>query len=776
MTILTIILQSMLCLLQTETRPVPGSPACPGAAHRLVGRKVPGIRVSLLALCGLYLCLSSEATLAETLALEQRLSQALGLMQQGTWQQALEVIGELPGSAPLPPVAGRLWYLRGVLAQKLLDSGAARQAFERVWHHYPPLADYAAWEMLQDDAAHDLLASVQKLLATLTERYPFSRFLPESQIVLARTQYRLGQTAPARATLERLLKDGAEHPARPEALALLAQIYEERGEIPAALQTLQRLGEMYPREKQAATALRRSRELQERLPEAQRPVLDPEALLASLERLQEGQLWQEIEARLSSLDKRPLPEALLIKVGLKRGAYELRRGRLNEARALLQDLQQRFPQGSHLAELYYLLGSVYQRQNQTANSLQAYDLALAQPAALPWTARTLWTLARLQEERQEWTRALLLYQRLSQEFPMAEQADDSLWQAGWLQYRQRRYQEALSQWQEFEGRFPRSALLPQVLYWQARAAQQTGGQELASRLWQRLLADYPAHYYSAQAQTVLQAAGGRTAAVVPRGVPTTPMLLHDPTLGLEPTAGASSRPRFHVLRIQELQQLQMYTQAGQELRLVTTLLPSTPAAQYALARLHIDNQQRPTAFRLLNMVVEALSPAEVRGLPREFWTTLYPQVYWPEVSQQAQRTGVNPYLVLSIMRQESAFNPAALSSSGARGLMQLMPATAQEVLTKLKLPPEPALRLFDPQLSVLLGTTYFAGLLQRYQGNVVLALAGYNAGPGRASRWREQWPGIPMDEFTERIPIDETRAYVKLILRNVMLYERLYKS
>jgi len=219
----------------------------------------------------------------------------------------------------------------------------------------------------------------------------------------------------------------------------------------------------------------------------------------------------------------------------------------------------------------------------------------------------------------------------------------------------------------------------------------------------------------------------------------------------------------------------MSQQTGQEIRSLAPLLPSTPAAQYFLASLYVNNQQHAAAFRALNSAMEALSPAEVRGLPRDFWTMLYPQVFWPEVSQLAQTKSLNPYLVLSIIRQESAFNPAAISSSGARGLMQLMPTTAQELLTKLKLPQEPASRLHDPQLSIALGTHYFAGLMQRYQGNVVLALTGYNAGPARASRWREQWSGVPTDEFIERIPLDETRNYVKLILRNLMIYERLYK-
>jgi soluble lytic murein transglycosylase len=181
-------------------------------------------------------------------------------------------------------------------------------------------------------------------------------------------------------------------------------------------------------------------------------------------------------------------------------------------------------------------------------------------------------------------------------------------------------------------------------------------------------------------------------------------------------------------------------------------------------------------LRLLDGITEAMSPAEVRGLPRSFWAMLYPQAFWPEVLQQSQRLGLNPYLVLSIMRQESAFDSTAVSPAGARGVMQLMPATAQDVASRVSQVPATPEQLHDPHVSITLGTHYFASLLERYQGNVVLALAAYNAGPSRVARWIEQWPTLSIEEFIEHIPFDETRAYVKLVLRNLAWYERLYTA
>jgi soluble lytic murein transglycosylase-like protein len=234
--------------------------------------------------------------------------------------------------------------------------------------------------------------------------------------------------------------------------------------------------------------------------------------------------------------------------------------------------------------------------------------------------------------------------------------------------------------------------------------------------------------------------------------------------------------QFHLIRVHELRQLHMPQEASREISQLGTLLPDTHNTTYFLSKLFVDNQDYLAAFRRLNALLNTLRPAEVRALPRPIWTMVYPTPFWNDVAQQARGTAVDPYLVLSIMRQESAFATTAVSSAGARGLMQLMPGTAQMVSRRLQLGTVTNALLEQPQFNIMLGTHYFASMLQRYDGNVVLALAAYNAGPGRADRWRQEWPATPQDEFIERIPFQETRLYIKLVLRNMMNYERLYKA
>ena len=140
-------------------------------------------------------------------------------------------------------------------------------------------------------------------------------------------------------------------------------------------------------------------------------------------------------------------------------------------------------------------------------------------------------------------------------------------------------------------------------------------------------------------------------------------------------------------------------------------------------------------------------------------------------SQMAQERTMNTSLLYAISRQESALYPLAQSPVGARGLMQLMPATARETASKLGVPYRNEQQLFDPAMNIRLGSAYLKRLLDVYDGNRILAAAAYNAGPGRVNRWREQSTNKPMDVWVESIPYRETRNYVQNVLSFDLIYQ-----
>jgi len=134
-----------------------------------------------------------------------------------------------------------------------------------------------------------------------------------------------------------------------------------------------------------------------------------------------------------------------------------------------------------------------------------------------------------------------------------------------------------------------------------------------------------------------------------------------------------------------------------------------------------------------------------------------------------------PALVLAVVRQESSFYDEAVSRTGARGLMQLMPATARQVARRLKVPYSRKKLLNDPEYNLMLGRAYLADLAAKYDGSYILALAAYNAGPARANRWIRSFgdprePGVDAADWIESLPFEETRNYVQRIVESLVVY------
>ena len=146
--------------------------------------------------------------------------------------------------------------------------------------------------------------------------------------------------------------------------------------------------------------------------------------------------------------------------------------------------------------------------------------------------------------------------------------------------------------------------------------------------------------------------------------------------------------------------------------------------------------------------------------------TIFPTPYLSQV-KKIIGSRVDPYIILSLIRQESAFNPAAKSPVGARGLMQLMPSTAKSITRRLS-----TKSLYNPKINLTLGIRYFIKLYKKYNKNLIYTLSAYNAGPHRVRRWeKEYFKDHSTLHVIESIPIKETNLYVKLIFRNLFFYK-----
>jgi len=184
----------------------------------------------------------------------------------------------------------------------------------------------------------------------------------------------------------------------------------------------------------------------------------------------------------------------------------------------------------------------------------------------------------------------------------------------------------------------------------------------------------------------------------------------------------------------------------------------------------------PITQRLQAAATTAGQAAGPLDLPRAAQALLFP-VAWPHaVNAAATEQSVDPWLLLALVRQESAYNPRARSGADARGLTQVVPATAAGIAAALHSPSFDVASLDRPALSLRFGAVYLHDTLARFDGNILYALAGYNAGPGNVPDWAGGRVAGDPDLFIDNIPYPETREYVQLVYRNYALYRRLYNG
>jgi soluble lytic murein transglycosylase len=195
------------------------------------------------------------------------------------------------------------------------------------------------------------------------------------------------------------------------------------------------------------------------------------------------------------------------------------------------------------------------------------------------------------------------------------------------------------------------------------------------------------------------------------------------------------------------------------------------ASAFVLARI-----EAPTASHgLLRGSTDLWQEHYPVGVWRPVWEVAYPRAFRPVIELEAKKAQMPEHLLYAVMREESAFDPRAVSVAGAHGLMQLIVPTAQAMSRSLGLTATPT-SLKRPEVNVALGSRYLANLTRKFDYNPLLAVPGYNADPGAPERWVSEHPADDFDVWVERIPYTETRQYTKRVLASMAAYAMLYGS
>lgn len=348
--------------------------------------------------------------------------------------------------------------------------------------------------------------------------------------------------------------------------------------------------------------------------------------------------------------------------------------------------------------------------------------------------------ARIADARGDTARAIALHEQVASRYPGNRFAADSAWRAAFLRYQSGDASGAVAA-------FAALGAGDDARYWQARALAKAGDEDAARALLATLRERAPASYFAWWADERL--GRPRTRPDFPRaGAPTA---VAPPALG-----GAAAE---HLTRARLLVAIGLPREAVREYAAVERASGPDPF----LVTSYRDAGAWSAAVRAAIRLQQS-RPREVR---QEF---LYPRAFSDEVMRAASRAGVDPLLLLAIARQESLFDPDATSPAGARGLLQLMPATASQVAGR----PVDSASLADPGFNAELAAQHLSALLARYDGRLVLVIAAYNAGADAVERWIARAGDAPGDEFVERISYRETRDYVKTVLRNYRTYRLLY--
>jgi len=637
------------------------------------------------------------------------------------------------------------------------DYGQAIDPLNRAKPHAGEIGDYVNYYLATAYLETGHLAEALATLSRFDQSYPDSLLRRDARVAYGNA----------------LTADGRPH----DAIELLEN---DREPVRADLELA--LGRAYVADKQPAKALTIFRNLYYTMPLAEeshqieadlsRLAATTEAPPVSLEvrrtradLLAKGKQFGEAASEYRELSREVSPtERPLLELEL---AEALRHsGQLREAKSILEAVPSSTPELD--ARRLFNLAELARSSNDDESFLHSVDQLRTEYPTSPYLEQALLSAGNIYLLRRDYDRAIDSYHELEQRFPNGDRASYAHWKVAWLSLRQGRKEEAKKGLEEQIALYPNSTEVPAALYWRGRLAEEDNDSAMARAFYQKLSERYPNYYHGVLArQRLVELKTGHDPehyAVLDR----VPAVEASDSI----TAGRLPEDNLRVQKAELLANGALLDFAARELSAGAAESNGNWAAGET-ARLYAEIGRYDMAIETLKRAFPNYFAIDLASWPRSYWETLFPKPYWSDFKTYSSSNGLDPYLVASVVRQESAFNPNAVSRKNAVGLMQLLPKVGKGVAKQEGMKHFSTTQLFIPGTNLRLGTRYLRTMVEKF-GSFEYALAAYNAGTDRVEDWLGAGQYRDPQEFVESIPFTETREYVEAILRNASLYRQLY--
>ena len=634
----------------------------------------------------------------------------------------------------------------------------------------PKLADYTAYYLATAHSeTQDYAAAAREAAVVRSVPLP-SPFAAKSVVLQARGLAASGSAPEA----VRMLRESYADLPQPDGDLALAIAYEATRDLPHAAQYYQRVYYQYPAGDPATRAAAALIALRDGMGAAY-PAPAPEAMVERGHKLlaqrEYARAQSEFEALVPQIGG---PERDRARVGI--GAAEFLAGDVAAAYSHLRSLElsDSDAHSEANAERLYYLAEYARKLNDEDQMMEAVG-KLAKYRESPWRYRALVAAANRFLVTNQPEKYVPLYKAVYETFSDQPLAASCHWRAAWAAYIRRRH-DAHELLREHLQRYPGHPSASAALYFLGRIAETGQDYPVARAFYIRLAAQFPNYYYGLLARErmtqplVAAAAPSEKTAGFLRTIAFPP---RKPAVPSEPDAETALR----IARARLLESAGLPDLAQAELRFGARNGQAGGGQPYLLAMALARTAGTPHQ-RLHN--IKSAAPdylsMSLEDAPPTFWQLLFPLPYEKDLVRSAKQQSLDPYMVAAIVRQESEFDPQALSAKHAYGLTQVEPATGRALARRAGIKRFSNRSLFQPAINLKLGAHYLRALLDQWGGKWEQTLASYNAGKSRVNEWITWNQYQEPAEFVESIPFTETREYVEAVLRNATVYRQLYAS